>query len=639
MPTAYGDAVALRPFGLLARMRRTLLVGCVGGVVVVLRSWPRTYTPQGLRPLAMTLAIYAVIMLSMGLIQAVRQRGGGASLRFGDDALFLPLNANTAAGRQIPYGSIRAANFCGGGRWSSLVLDAAGHLHVYPLRRFAAVDGPARVLALLRERLAALPDGAQRWAGIAWLQADAERLRVRRPWAVWSLSAAIVLVYALQLAWPHVVATPDDGLAAIDLGANAASLVRQGQVWRLATAALMHGSGHHLIHTLGSLLVIGTLLERLIGLRQVLLMALLTGLASEAASAVLGRYVGGYIYSVGISGALFGLIGALAVVTWRFGAQLPAGYRLSRRVWYSLLGLNLLITALVPQVDKGAHVGGLLAGATLGWLLFRRARTLPALSAPTRTGDIVLACTAAIWLLSLTGAARHLADPAARLRDRTGLMREALATSHGAPALEHQIAWSVALQPMADDAAWRDARALAARAAHEAASASRSRRLSPLIQDTVAVLDDRLGDTIGAVRQEKSLLPTGNHTFQGHMAQFLEKLSLHGKPAEVAGAFAVPSVSLNNGLLHLRLSEALPRGGELFVLLRRRGAVHAVLDLMLPPSAPRTFDITLRYRAAPEDSTWRDAGATLQVALFDASGCPSCEPSRISGLWYFVTPD
>jgi membrane associated rhomboid family serine protease len=62
-------------------------------------------------------------------------------------------------------------------------------------------------------------------------------------------------------------------------------------------------------------------------------------------------------FSVGASGAIFGLFGAYYVVVRRMGGE--------TRSVLVLLGINLVITFTVPFIDWRAHVGGLVTGALI----------------------------------------------------------------------------------------------------------------------------------------------------------------------------------------------------------------------------------------------------------------------------------
>jgi membrane associated rhomboid family serine protease len=130
------------------------------------------------------------------------------------------------------------------------------------------------------------------------------------------------------------------------------------QPYRLLTSAFLHDGLIHIAFNMWFLYVVGTALERGIGRRPYL--------AIYAASIFAGSF-GALVFqpdvpSVGASGALFGLFGALIVLSNRRGIS----------VWQSGLGatliLNIVISLSIPNISIGAHAGGLVGGVILGWL-------------------------------------------------------------------------------------------------------------------------------------------------------------------------------------------------------------------------------------------------------------------------------
>ncbi len=158
-----------------------------------------------------------------------------------------------------------------------------------------------------------------------------------------------------------------DGLGvALAFGAKINGLVWSGgEVWRLASAVFLHGGLLHVAFNGYALYVMGPLVEKLYGSRRLVVLYMVSGLASEVASAL---WTPGM--SVGASGAIFGLLGALVVFGWKFRAWLPRG--VARRLSYGMLPwvvVNLAI-GFIPGLpfDNAAHLGGLAAGmiAALG---------------------------------------------------------------------------------------------------------------------------------------------------------------------------------------------------------------------------------------------------------------------------------
>jgi rhomboid protease GluP len=72
--------------------------------------------------------------------------------------------------------------------------------------------------------------------------------------------------------------------------------------------------------------------------------------------------------SVGASGAIFGLWGALiAIALWQ-PATLPIARSLLLKVGFALLGFNILLGLLNPGIDNACHVGGFVSGTMAGLL-------------------------------------------------------------------------------------------------------------------------------------------------------------------------------------------------------------------------------------------------------------------------------
>lgn len=130
--------------------------------------------------------------------------------------------------------------------------------------------------------------------------------------------------------------------------------VGAGQYYRLFTAAFLHAGLFHILFNMFALAQIGPVLERALGRVRFVALYVLSAL---------GGSVAGYVLaapnqpSVGASGAIFGLFGAYYVVVRRLGGETQS--------ILVLLGINLVITFTVPNIDYRAHLGGLAVGALL----------------------------------------------------------------------------------------------------------------------------------------------------------------------------------------------------------------------------------------------------------------------------------
>lgn len=177
-----------------------------------------------------------------------------------------------------------------------------------------------------------------------------------------SLAGLNLLVFGLMVARGVDVLHPA-GQDLIAWGSNFTPLVARGQWWRLLTACALHGGLAHLLLNTYALLVIGALLEPLVGRARLLLAYGLSGVGGSVASL---WWHAGWVNSVGASGAIFGLYGAMLALTATNAARLsrPARAALFVHTLY-IVGANFA-TGLQPGIDHAAHLGGLLTGALVG---------------------------------------------------------------------------------------------------------------------------------------------------------------------------------------------------------------------------------------------------------------------------------
>lgn len=136
-------------------------------------------------------------------------------------------------------------------------------------------------------------------------------------------------------------------------------LVAEGEWWRLASGAFLHASPLHLLMNMFLLYLLSKELEPAVGHVRFLLIYVVS-LAGGSLGVML---LSPDARTLGASGAVFGLMGALVVLQLR-AKQNP---------WNSGLGglivINLIITFAVPGISIGGHLGGLIAGAVAGLLV------------------------------------------------------------------------------------------------------------------------------------------------------------------------------------------------------------------------------------------------------------------------------
>lgn len=152
----------------------------------------------------------------------------------------------------------------------------------------------------------------------------------------------------------------------IRFGANLAPLVTGGEPWRLLTAGFLHAGIVHIGFNMLVLLQAGRIVERLYGHVGFALMYLAALLSGSVASLWWRQDV----VSVGASGAVFGVYGALVAYLVVQRASVPPGLvRSLHSNTATFVVYALSFGLLMPGVDNAAHVGGLLGGALAGGAL------------------------------------------------------------------------------------------------------------------------------------------------------------------------------------------------------------------------------------------------------------------------------
>jgi membrane associated rhomboid family serine protease len=164
------------------------------------------------------------------------------------------------------------------------------------------------------------------------------------------LTISLVVVYALQsLLGDFLIAN----------FALFAPSVSQGKWWLLITAGFLHGSILHLFFNAYILWVVGGQLESIVGSIRFGIIYFVSLLGGSIASYLFSPFG---TYSVGASGAIFGLMGAMLVV----GRKI----RIDISQITTLVILNVVLGFVISGIDWRAHLGGLFAGALITWILF-----------------------------------------------------------------------------------------------------------------------------------------------------------------------------------------------------------------------------------------------------------------------------
>ncbi|WOO34509.1 rhomboid family intramembrane serine protease [Anaerocolumna sp. AGMB13020] len=141
------------------------------------------------------------------------------------------------------------------------------------------------------------------------------------------------------------------------------------EYYRLITYMFLHSGISHLGNNMILLLFIGDNLERAVGKWKYILIYTLSGILAGGTSILYNLFKYNLIVSVGASGAIFGVVGAMAYIVAVNKGRLE---NISSRqiIFFAILSLYGGMTS--QGVDNSAHIGGLISGVLLAVLLYRK---------------------------------------------------------------------------------------------------------------------------------------------------------------------------------------------------------------------------------------------------------------------------
>ena len=130
-----------------------------------------------------------------------------------------------------------------------------------------------------------------------------------------------------------------------------ALVVAHGGWYRLVTAMFLHASIVHIGFNMFALWVIGTPVEQYLGTARYIGLYFVSGLAGSAGALLSAPHTP----SLGASGAVFGVLGAMMILEWQITGRLAG----NAMTW---IVINLVISFAVPGISWGGHIGGLIGG-------------------------------------------------------------------------------------------------------------------------------------------------------------------------------------------------------------------------------------------------------------------------------------
>jgi len=158
-----------------------------------------------------------------------------------------------------------------------------------------------------------------------------------------------------------------------------AAVLQDGEWWRILTGAFLHGGLIHIGVNMMSLWFLGRFIEYALGPWR-MLVVYMTSLVASGLGVVF--FSNPMVPTIGASGAIFGLFGALFAIGLKLGKP---GMQLVRAN-IGILVLNLIITFTVPAISWQAHVAGLLAGFALTYVIYFPPRRVAPVVVDANTG-------------------------------------------------------------------------------------------------------------------------------------------------------------------------------------------------------------------------------------------------------------
>lgn len=176
-------------------------------------------------------------------------------------------------------------------------------------------------------------------------------------------TAVIFVICAALLAWCVLSGQREEILSAYGLSREG---ILSGQYYRFFTCMFLHAGLLHLASNSIYLYYFGVRAERLLGTGKFLVLYLISGLCGGVCSVLFSGNAG---VSIGASGAIYGLLGAMLLLTKKRGARYTGmNYSTMLLLAATAIGFGFL----QEGVDNLAHIGGFLGGIAVFSLLLRK---------------------------------------------------------------------------------------------------------------------------------------------------------------------------------------------------------------------------------------------------------------------------
>lgn len=193
------------------------------------------------------------------------------------------------------------------------------------------------------------------------------------PWVNDLLIAVSVIVFAAGIV--SAAFGRDTGFLYRRGGLFAPLILKRRELYRLVTAVFLHADARHLVNNMVVQFAGGSIAERNLGHLRFAAVFFLSGIIGNLTSVAADYASGEYGYSVGASGAVFGIVGVLLFLIIREAHSARGQQGIPPRLKSLLIRAGIMTAYLLysgwsnPMINKAAHVGGLAAGFIFGALL------------------------------------------------------------------------------------------------------------------------------------------------------------------------------------------------------------------------------------------------------------------------------
>ncbi len=347
---------------------------------------------EALLPISLAIAVASLL-----LAFALRPKSRDA-IEFSNDHVALPVYRGSWRRRRICYRDVHSIQRIRRAPRRMLAIGRRGRLVASVPLAWLAPPDTATLEEELRARIGSLPDGEERLRGIdrcACVWAAAGR---GVPWVTWALAAILIVAFVFELA----VGATNEEVRLLTLGALSPVRVGQGELDRLLTPAFLHSGALHLFVNLSTLVLLGLMLERLLGWPRFVLVL------------TLGQVLGSLLWllwpngdaAVGASAALYGMFGAWIVLELKAREDLPVFLRLPAWWWLLTAAFGVWAEVAVSNLATAAHVGGVAGGFLAAAVVVHRPLDRLGLTAPRWLVTLATLSVLA-WLTALGAGAQR----------------------------------------------------------------------------------------------------------------------------------------------------------------------------------------------------------------------------------------